>query len=723
MRILPLFITLLAALLLNACSPATDEQRGIDTAALAALVERTTPEYAGRVQFRYVRDIPAPTIETQGQGIIISAASERECARAYGWYLREIAHVHLSDNGDNKSAASFVLPPETLHVPPTLPLNFAYNYCTLSYTAAHWSRERWMHEIDLLALNGFHYVLITPGLEKVWQGFLRELGYPEEKIPRFIAAPAFSAWWNMGNLEGEGGPISQDIIDREADLGRSIVRRVRELGMEPVLQGYVGFLPHDYEGFHGSVLKQGKWCDTYTRPSVLVPNSAPFEHVARLWYKHLRSVYDFTPKAFVGDLFHEGGNRQGVELDKAAAAVQRAMQVFSPHSIWFLQAWGYNPLPELLRGTSVQDTVILALHKDLSPKAKIQREYGGRRYVWCELANFGGKQGLYGGFDLLERMEGDADGASGLGLLSEGLETNPLYYELFYERLNNRGRIDRAAFLARYALSRYGSTDSRLVQALSLLVRSVYTPDAQREGGLENLMCARPAPSVDRVTTWSNPTPYFATEDILQAGRLMLMAAKQDPTLLQRGTFRYDLVDICREVIACKARVQLKQCSEAYAAGDEARYRRAADAFCAYFPLMANLLATHEDFLLGAYLKGAADRGGAQGAATMQRNLRQLITTWSSDIGMLNDYSHRQFSELILHYYLPRWQAFFRSASPGDQGQVREQTNTNNGTKVRNTWYENAEVSALERGILSADIPLLTEPRGDLLKLAEEALK
>lgn len=122
---------------------------------------------------------------------------------------------------------------------------FAYNYCTLSYTAAFWDWNRWQREIDFLALSGFTHALVTAGLEKTWEDFLIGLGYPREKALRFIPNPAFAAWWNMGNLEGHGGPLTQQQIDRMAQLGRRIVSRMEQLGMTPVLQGYVGFVPAD----------------------------------------------------------------------------------------------------------------------------------------------------------------------------------------------------------------------------------------------------------------------------------------------------------------------------------------------------------------------------------------------------------------------------------------------------------------------------------------------
>ena len=704
-------------------APHTDSEHNA-CAAVEALVARVTPQYAGRVHFRLEEELKTPVIEAGAEAgcILIRAESTRECARAYGYYLRHLAGVHLSWNGDNTSAAQWVVPQQPVEVPPTLPLNYAFNYCAMSYTAVHWSRERWLQEIDRLALNGFHYVLVTPGLEKVWQLFLADLGL--EQSAAFIANPCYSAWWHMGNLEGTGGPASQPLIESEAELGRVLVQRLTELGMEPVLQGYVGFMPSDAGLDKEQLVPQGKWVAGYTRPSVLRADKPLFHQVAELWYKHLEAVYGYKAQAFAGDLFHEGGQTRGLPLKSIASGVQQAMQKASPGSLWFLQAWAGNPRQELLAGLSPEHSVILALQKDLSPGVNISRNYKGLRYVWCELANFGGKQGLYGGFDVLEQMSGNAAGASGLGLLSEGLETNPLYYELFYERISNRGIIDRVSFLKRCIRARYGCEDYRLLLAAQLLAASVYTPDEEREGGLENLLCARPRLDVDKVSTWSDPSPYYDPKDVLLAGRLMLQAAQAQPSLLEKSTFCYDFVDVCRQVLADRARVVLPRCKAAWIAGDKAAFQRASDEFCALLSQTAQLLATHEGFLLGAYLRGAEQRAPQGQQQELTTHLRRLITMWSAKPSSLNDYAHRQFSEMFSSYYLPRWQAFFNSLAKGEtNGALREEVNTNNGQKTIYRAIANKQVDAIEQAFPTADIPLLTEPQGNLLKQAEQILR
>ena len=697
------------------------------------LVKRVTPEYAEKVHFSIGKD-KAPTITGKDEAIHIKAASVAECIRAYGYYLRNYAKVHLSWNGDNTSAASFVVPEKKISVPEALPFNYAYNYCTLSYTCAHWDTRRWEQELDRLALSGYTHVLVTAGLETVWQKFLKEIGYPENKIAGFIPNPAYAAWWNMGNLEGEGGPVSQNIIQYEAKLGKFLVKRMRELGMEPVLQGYVGFLPHDMptDKVKGRIIPQGKWCAYYHRPAVLQPTAEDFPRLAALWYKHLKSVYGYQGKYFGGDLFHEGGSTGGTPLTPAAKAVQAAMLKASPDSSWLIQAWGHNPHRDLVAGTDAKHTIILALDKDMSPKHNISRNYQGRPHVWCELLNFGGNHGMYGGAELLEKMTGNAGGAIGIGLISEGLETNPYYYALLTERINTREAIDTEAFIRKYAEARYGVKDDDLVRALKLLRESVYAPTRLQEGCQENILCARPSLNARKASTWSNPNDYYDKTKVVQAAKLMLKAGKKHK-LGKLRTFRHDLADVCRQVLADKAREQLPKVKAAFDAKNLEAFNKESSAYLQLIRSTGTMLATSEDFLLGRFLAGAEAKGGknAKARAEMRNAMVQLITTWTPVNGMLNDYAHRQFAELMSHYYLKRWEAFFNArkaelkgeAMAGEGGKSATQTTENNGEAVSTSYELSKSVDAVEQNFRKSKYPRYQKRIGNVLKQAERVLE
>lgn len=698
-----------------------------------ALVKRVTPHLANNVKFQLNASLSTPTISAKNGNVCITAANERECIRAYGYYLRNVAHVHLSWNGDRIPEVKPVLPEGVINVPAALPFNYAYNYCTLSYTGAHWDKARWERELDMLALNGFQYVLVTSGLEKVWQEFLRELQYPEDKIKAFIPNPAYSAWWNMGNLEGEGGPMSQDMIEREAELGRFIVHRLRELDMEPVLQGYVGFVPHDMskEAVGGNILGQGKWCG-YPRPAVLQPTEPVFARVAELWYKHLHNVYGIEGKVYGGDLFHEGGNKGNTDLTKAATAVQEAMIKASPHAIWLLQAWGGNPDKRLLNGCKPEHTIILALNKNLSPNGPTKFNYNNLPYVWCELANFGGNLGMYGGAEILEKLSSRQTDAIGIGLISEGLETNPLYYALLYERLNNRNEIDRETFLSHYALARYGMKPDKLMRSLRFIMNGIYKPDKIREGCLESILCARPNLDATKASTWSNPHMYYSPQEVESAAKLMLSAGDEaGPALTDTETYRYDLADLCRQVLADRARTQLAKCKEAYKNNNAEAFKTESQKFLQIITDTAEVLSTSEYFLLGKYLEGAENRANTpEDKKAMRIALLRLFTTWRPDVGVLNDYAHRQYAELMQHYYHARWAAYFDlcnrqlagTATAADAGTAEKHVTTNNGEAVEYVNIKNPELDRLDTAFATSDVPLLHQPKGDIMQIARKIL-
>lgn len=642
-------------------------------AAAEGVVARVTPSAKGSVFFKLEPALGRKiSISGKPGSIQVAASDVRMLVAGYGWYLKNIARVHFSWNGDRLELPS-PLPAPSSPVTIESPWNvvFAYNYCTLSYTAAFWDWNRWQHELDFLALSGFTHALVTAGLEKTWEDFLVSVGYPRENAIRFIPNPAFAAWWNMGNLEGHGGPLSQQQIDRQALLGRKIVSRMKQLGMTPVLQGYVGFVPADFEEhvkMKGlKLVPQGDWVG-FRRPWVVDPTCPAFSKLAADWYKSLRKVYGISARAFGGDLFHEGGRKGDIDVTKAAEAVESAMQKASPGSTWVIQAWGGNPSRELLAGADKKHTLILQLTKDLANGGKGLRTFDGIPWVWCELANFGGNTGLYGGIPLLARLGSDLaeyedKGLTGMGTLSEGLETNPLHYALFCDRLWTRDDIHVDEWLKSYARQRYGSSPDSVVEALQVLARSIYQPVRSQEGCTESIICGRPSWEVRKASTWSSGERYYKLEDIVKAARGYVKTGADHPELLEKETFRYDLVDVVRQVLADAAFYQLQQVKEAFDAGNEKSYRKQVGIFLSLVRDMDALLATDRQFLLGTWQAKALNLGKtAREKSLMDRAAKMLVTTWIDKAPQgLNDYSNRQWSGLLADFYLPRWKNFFDS--------------------------------------------------------------
>lgn len=677
-----------------------------------ALLERLSPGLSDKMEiiikpadndyFELVAGKAKPTIKANNT---ISAAV------GVNWYLKYNCGRHMCWNN---------LRPELPDALPTIAKNerhstdmalrYYLNYCTHSYSMAFWDWERWEKEIDWMALHGINMPLAVTGGEPLWRNVLRTLGYPEEKITDFVAGPGFQAWWLMNNLEGWGGPNPDAYYDRQEALQKKIVARMRELGMEPVFAGYAGMVPHDAGTTIGlDVADSGKWL-SYMRPAFLQPSSKDFARVAKVYYDELEKLYGKT-KYYSMDPFHEGAKAKGVDIAAAGKTIMKAMKDANPQAVWVIQGWRANPRLDMIEGLEKGDFLALDLHAETEPIWN-QRGFAGHDWLFCMLHNFGGNIGLYGRINTLANDLGDAATASpqlkGIGLTPEGIETNPVVYELMCELPWRGGHVDADSWVSGYARARYGRTTDNVEKAWSLLQNSLYNcPRGNtQQGTLESLFCARPADNVVKASAWAQPNPYYDHADVQAAARLFVDQAKHFKGC---KNYEYDMVDVVRQVIADKARDVAAQFGAAATAGDSSAYALHSRRFLALLDLQDRLLGTVPDFRLGSWLQAA--RNCSDDPAEKDRfewNARVQITTWgnraAADRGKLHDYAHREWQGLLADFYRPRWQKWFDTRL------------ANWGKDVKIDFYAEEEPWTLQKNHYSPD------PVGDPATVASEVL-
>ena len=564
------------------------------------------------------------------------------------------------------------------------PLRVAYNYCTLSYTFAYASDAEWTAEIDRLARAGYNAALVTDGTFKVWQLVLDEMGAGGETIRAFLPDECARAWWLMANLTGEGGPLDRQTIDDDGARGRRICEQMRARGIEPILQGCTGMIPleaawqqPDKAAFsicdrvYGecTIVPQGTW-GPYVRPPQMDPTCPGFRRLAALWYEKLEEVYGFRPKFLAGDLFHEGGRTDGIDVTAATRAVQAAQQQAFPGVTWVVQAWQRNPTAEVRAGLDPRYTLIEALVKDMSRDPQ-PMDFGDLPWIWCEVLNFGGNHGLYGNLQTFARL-GACTNATfrGYGLLSEGLGTNPVCYDLFEEMMTRpAGSVMTAAelddWLGEWVDRRYGFTNAppfvararlRLHTAWRILAATVYACDRCQEGTTENVMCAEPAWTANNVSTWGPTGGLWYDPARLEEVARLFDAARTELVFGPAQAFRNladDAYDIDRQVRANEFRRLLPRLKDDLLARREFLRRLRVDAVTANCPWSG----VPEQFRLEPQLARARARAGARGEAAFRR----MVTTWADPKRgrtTLADYAHREYVELLRDYYLPRWEAF-----------------------------------------------------------------
>ena len=453
-------------------------------------------------------DVDFFELDQKDDKVVVRGNNYVSIATGINWYLKYHAGIHLSWNGmtaDLPEVLPAVLKKERHET--TLPYRYAYNYCTFSYSMAFWDWERWQQEIDWMALHGVNLSLALTGAETVWKNVLAKLGYSQEEINDFVSGSGFTAWWLMNNLEGWGGPNPDSWYVQQEQLQKKIVKRMREYGIHPVLPGYCGMVPHNAKGkLDLNVADPGLWC-SYNRPAFLQPEDERFEEISALYYKELTKLYGKS-KFYAMDPFHEGGNTAGVNLDAAGQAVMDAMKRCNPEAVWVIQAWQENPRVPMIENRKGGDMLVLDLHAECRPQwgdawSEWCRKDGFLHHDWayCMLLNFGGNVGLHGKMDALidgfYNAKEDVRASKtmkGVGITPEGIENNPMMYELLYELPWRETRFTRNEWLKEYVQARYGADDEALQKAWQLLGNGIYNSPKEKpqQGTHESLFCARP---------------------------------------------------------------------------------------------------------------------------------------------------------------------------------------------------------------------------------------
>lgn len=660
------------------------------TSPVAALAERVSP--GGSRRFLFIEEnSPEDFFEISAIDgkPAIKGNNPVNIAAGLNWYLKYYPHIHLSWNDMTADLpAKLPLPAKPERRVTDLSQRYYLNYCTHSYSMAFWDWDRWQKEIDWMALRGINMPLAITGTDIVWRNTLRRLGYSAKEADAFVAGPAFQAWWLMNNLEGWGGPNTKEWYADREELQHRILGRMREFGMEPVLPGYSGMVPHDADERLGmEVSGKGIW-NGFTRPAFLKTTDPKFNLIADIYYDELRKL-NGPAKYYSMDPFHEGGSTEGVNLPEAGRIISAAMKRANPEAVWVIQGWNENPRAELLAGVKKGDIVVLDLASEIKPnwgdpdspsKTKRAEGYLPHDWMFCMLLNFGGNVGLHGRLDNViggyykARASRFGKDLTGIGLTPEGIENNPVMYELLSELIWRPEQFTKEDWLKGYSEARYGKRDADAEKAWLALGATIYNcPWGNlQQGTTESVFCARPSEKVWRVSSWSRMVPYYEPQDVIDAAKRFGKAA---PRLAGNENYRYDLVDITRQAVAEKGRLTYTKMQEDLKKKDMKAFKKHSDEFLELLKTQDRLLSTRQEFHVNKWIKDARSLGHDDAERdNMERNARLLITTWgpreASEKGKLRDYGHREWAGVLGSLYYTRWKKWIDARLNGDTAPI-----------------------------------------------------
>lgn len=691
---------------------------------IKGLLERIAPGASQKfiIQLQKNADTDFFELDQKGNKIVVRGNTYVNIASGLNWYLKYYAGIHLSWNNMTAELPAS-LPPVTKpeRHETNLSLRYDFNYCTYSYTMAFWDWARWEKEIDWMALHGINLPLAAVGQECVWRNMLARLGYTKEETNRFIAGPAFLAWWAMNNLEGWGGPNPDSWYTQQEALQKKILKRMREYGIEPVLPGYSGMVPHDAHQKLGLNVTEPELWNGFTRPAFLMPTDERFAEIAALYYEEQEKLFG-KANYYSMDPFHELENAGEVDFDEAGKAIMDAMKQVNPKAVWVVQGWTENPRPEMMKNLKNGDLLILDLFSECRPMWGIpsiwKREKGYEQHDWlfCMLENFGANVGLHGRMDqllnnfYLTKNNPLAAHLKGIGLTMEGSENNPVMFELMCELPWRPEKITKESWLKEYLAARYGAKDEKIEQAWMILADGIYNCPFgnNQQGPHESIFCGRPSMSNFQVSSWSKMENYYDPTSTEAAARLMLEAADK---FRGNNNFEYDLVDIVRQALTDRGRIVYNRAIADFKSFDKRSYARHSKEFLDLLLAQDRLLATRSEFRVGRWINQARSLGNTPEEKDLYEwNARVQITTWGNrecaDKGGLRDYAHKEWNGILKDFYYKRWAAWWEML----QGVL------DGGEMQDIDWYAMEEPWTLQHN------PYKAEAEGDCIDTAREAM-
>jgi alpha-N-acetylglucosaminidase len=648
-----------------------------NAAASAALVKRIIPAHANQFVIEKLpqKEEDVFEIETVKNKIVLRGSNGVAVASALYYYLNEYCHAQITWNGTNLKLPP-VLPKPTVKVHKDSPYEYRYymNYCTFNYSMSWWDWNRWEKEIDWMALHGINMPLAITGEEYTWYLVYKEMGFSDTDLKDFFCGPSYFSWFWMGNLDGWGGPLPLSWMKSHLELQKKIVQRERALGMKPVLPAFTGHVPAAFrKKFPNAKLKATNWTNGFADTYILDSEDPLFAETGKRFLKKQTELMG-TDHLYSADTFNENEppSDEPAFLGKLSSRVYEGMRSADTAAVWVMQGWLFYsdrkfwkaPQTEaLLKAVPNDKMIILDLATEIEPVWKRTDAFYGKPWIWNMLNNFGGNTNLFGRMQAVAEepakalKDANSGRLKGIGLTMEGIEQNPVMYELMTANTWRNEPVDLDQWLTDYTRNRYGAENADALKAWEILRNTVYTvpQDKYIRDGAESIIQGRP--TFDSLTRWTKTKLNYRAEELWPAWDALVKAS---PALKNSDGFRFDLVDLTRQVLANYALPLQQKIAVAYKNKHLAAFDSSSMAFVELINDMDLLLATRKDFMLGPWINSARKWGTTGNEkALYEMNAKDLVTLWGDKNCPLNEYACRQWSGLMNDFYKPRWKQFF----------------------------------------------------------------
>jgi alpha-N-acetylglucosaminidase len=616
-------------------------------------------------------------ISKSGNKVLIKGNSGVALASGLNYYLKKFCNSQFTViNKQLNLPEKLPLPDAEIRVKTPYKYRYFFNICAFSYTMAWWNWDKWERHIDWMAMNGVNFPLAITGQEAVWYEVYTELGLSKKQIDDFLVGPAYFPWGWMGNIDGLGGPLPESWRKNHKELQQKILARERALGMKPILQGFTGHVPESITGVFpkAKIHKTGDWSAGFGGTYFLDPNDELFQRIGKLFIEKQTAMYG-TDHYYSADSFNEVNpdTNDPEFLANMSRSVYRAMASADPEAIWVMQAWFLyyqrdfwkDPQSRALIGAVPDDRmIVLDLWGERYPTWKTKSSFYGKPWIWNVLHSFGGRTSMSGRLLDIDKNLGEVSQSSekgnfsGIGMTIEYFGNNPIIQEFVMDMVWTDNRPKVADWIPHFVKNRYGEQNIHAEKAWKYLLKTVY--NTHKQNG--TFLCERPGFYNPKMAYRSSPVIDYNQDTLIEALESLLKCADSFKSL---ETYRFDLVNLTRQVLSPLALEWIKDIKKAYDKKDLAKLRKLKKQYLELIIDFDNLLATRKEYLLGIWLEAAKAWGETiEEKKLYEWNARNLITLWGmkcteNQYDDLNNYALKQWSGMFTSYHLIRWTKFF----------------------------------------------------------------
>ena len=132
---------------------------------------------------------------------------------------------------------------------------------------------------------------------------------------------------------------------------------------------------------------------------------------------------------------------------------------------------------------------------------------------------------------------------------------------MVYDMAWRTDSIQIPQWLTNYTYYRYGMEDTNCDKAWKILSETVYECHNELGGPVESYICARPADTIDHVSTWGNARIFYEPVKMVEAWEFLYQSRNR---FNHCDTYEYDLVDVTRQVLSDYAKYLHKEMVEAF---------------------------------------------------------------------------------------------------------------------------------------------------------------